>query len=80
MLINRVLALLDDRGMSVNQLAGVAGVSQGSLSLVLRGEKCPTLRTLDHLARALEVRPWELLRDPACDPDEDPDPVTLDGT
>jgi transcriptional regulator with XRE-family HTH domain len=47
------------------QLAFGAGVARNFLSDLGRGEKCPTLRTLDKLAEALDVSPLDLLHDPA---------------
>jgi len=49
------------KGLSVNRLADFAGLSSSYLSAVLRGEKSPTLRTLDRVATALEIDPFVLL-------------------
>ena len=58
----QVMARAKKRKWSVNRLADFAGVSRGYLSLVLRGKKTPTLRTVAAVATALEVEPWTLLK------------------
>lgn len=62
----RVTALADEKGWSINRLADFAGISRGYLSDVLRGKKAASLRTVALIASALECEPWELLR-PATD-------------
>ena len=52
-------------GLSQEQLAFRAGVTRNYVGGLERGEKSPTLRTLDKLAEALGVSPLDLLREPA---------------
>ncbi len=52
-------------GLSQEQLAFRAGVTRNYVGGLERGEKSPTLRTLDKLAEALGVSPLDLLRDPS---------------
>jgi len=51
-------------GLSQEQLAFRAGVTRNYVGGLERGEKSPTLRTLDKLADALGVSPLDLLRAP----------------
>ena len=51
-------------GLSQEQLAFRAGVTRNYVGGLERGEKSPTLRTLDKLAEALGVSPLDLLRAP----------------
>ena len=48
-------------GMTQEQLAHEAGVHRTYVSLLERNEKSPTLKVLMRLARALNVRPSQLL-------------------
>ena len=59
---DRIKSLARERGYSVNRLADFAGMSGGYLSTVLRGQKSPTLRTLEKIADALEIDPLDLFR------------------
>ena len=49
--------------MTQEQLAHEAGVHRTYISLLERDEKSPTLKVVFRLARALGVRPSELLRE-----------------
>ncbi len=51
-------------GLSQEQLAFRSGVTRNYVGGLERGEKSPTLRTLDKLAEALDVSPLELVRAP----------------
>ena len=66
--IRRVLELAKKKGYSVNRLADFSGISRGHLSNVLRGQMSPTLRTLDRIADALDVKAKDLLEEPARKP------------
>jgi transcriptional regulator with XRE-family HTH domain len=50
------------RGLPLNTLADLAGVSHSQLYALLAGRKSVTLEWLAKVADALEVEPWELLR------------------
>lgn len=52
----------DERGWSVNRLADFAGLGRGYVSEMMRGEKIPTLTTVEKIADALEADPCELLK------------------
>lgn len=60
--VQRVDDLAKKNGWSHNRLANFADVSQGFLSEVMRCKRIPTLKTVQRLATALDVEPWELLR------------------
>jgi transcriptional regulator with XRE-family HTH domain len=51
-------------GLSQEQLAFRAGVTRNYVGGLERGEKSPTLRTLDKLAEALDISPLDLLTKP----------------
>ena len=51
-------------GLSQEELAFRAGVTRNYVGGLERGEKSPTLRTLDKLAEALGVSPLDLLGAP----------------
>lgn len=70
-LISRIQELAEKRGFSINRLADAAGISRGYLSSVLRQKFSPSVKTLEKIALALEVPPFELLRPrPAVRPPE----------
>lgn len=52
-----------ERGLTQLGIAGATDLNQSYLSDLEHGNRNPTLTTLIRLARALEVRPSELLRD-----------------
>ena len=51
--------------LTQEKLAHLAGFHRYVVGLLERGERSPTLRTVDRLAQALSVPPLDLLRDPA---------------
>jgi transcriptional regulator with XRE-family HTH domain len=59
---DRIRLLAKQRGYSINRLAEFAGISGGYLSTVLRGQKSPTLRTIEKIADALEIDPFDLFK------------------
>lgn len=61
LLIANVEELAAQAGLSINRLADAAGISRSYLSAVMRGQKIPTMRTLDKLALALSVTPAYLV-------------------
>lgn len=54
-LTERLRALRSKRGLTLEQLAGQAGVSRSMISLIERGESSPTAAVLDRLAAGLGV-------------------------
>ncbi|WP_291037849.1 XRE family transcriptional regulator [Herbiconiux sp.] len=59
----RIREIRAQRGLTVAQLAGSAGVSSGLISQVERGLADPSLETLRQIARVLEVPLFELFVD-----------------
>jgi transcriptional regulator with XRE-family HTH domain len=63
---NRVARILrrerEKRGLSMNQVAERAGLSQQMVSYVERGMRNPTLETLLRMAAALEIDFAEMIR------------------
>jgi transcriptional regulator with XRE-family HTH domain len=51
------------RGWSRNQLADFAGISRGSISMIMNGTNSPTLRTLKRIAAALDLKLRDLIPD-----------------
>ncbi len=60
--------LRDAAGLSTRELAAAAGMSQPFLSQIERGASTPSMASVYRLARALGVRPGDLL--PAVEADE----------
>ncbi|MFZ0946463.1 MAG: helix-turn-helix transcriptional regulator [Syntrophobacteraceae bacterium] len=50
------------RKLSQEQLAELAGVHRTYIGMIERGEKNITLESIEKLAKALELKPEELLR------------------
>jgi transcriptional regulator with XRE-family HTH domain len=50
------------RGLSQDDAAHAAGLDRTTFGHVERAVKSPTLRTVENLARALEVRPIDLMQ------------------
>lgn len=53
--------LLDDRGMSGNQLAKATGIPQSSIAKKLRGVTAFDIDDVDRICRALDVKASDLL-------------------
>ena len=53
------------RGLTQEQLAARAGISVSYVSMLQRGQRSPPLETLEQLAKALGVKPVQLLGEPA---------------
>ena len=50
-------------GLSQEALGELAGVSQASISVLEKGEREPGILTVAGIARALQIRPSELIRE-----------------
>jgi transcriptional regulator with XRE-family HTH domain len=50
-------------GLSQDALAERSGLDRLNVGRIERGERSPRLDTLARIADALDVRPWELLRE-----------------
>ena len=61
-LTHRLRQLADEKGWSLNRLADFAGISRGSMSTLMGPKGNPTLRTMEKIAKALEVEAPDLLR------------------
>jgi len=57
----KVLSLMQDKGISQKQLAGLSGISESSLSRYLHNEKRPRLDIVVNVAKALRVETGYLL-------------------
>ena len=55
------------RGLSQAELAAAVGLSSNHLGVLERGEKVPTLETVEALAKALKLSVAELVADEASD-------------
>lgn len=64
----RIRQLRKERQLSLPALAQASGISRGHLSDIERGMAVMTLRTLLHLADALEVPPYLICMVPKDDP------------
>lgn len=64
---SRIRALRKQRGYTVEMLADAVGVHKGHLSRIERGEKTPSLGTLETIASVLEVGMAELFGEKAGD-------------
>lgn len=58
----RLRRVREAKGMSMNQVASLAGLDQVAISRIEKGERSPTLRTLLKIADALEVTLSDELR------------------
>lgn len=67
----RVKALRAERGLTIAELAALAGLSGGLISQIERGNSNPSMRTLEKLRSALGANFWEF-RDPLPAPDASP--------
>lgn len=65
-LARRLRALIESRQLSQSTLARMSGVAQKTISNVLNysgaSDRHATIETVEALARALGLQPWELLR------------------
>jgi SOS-response transcriptional repressor LexA len=53
-------------------IADIAGISQATVSRVLKGKKLPGVDSLEGWAKALECNPYDLLREESISPRESP--------
>lgn len=60
--INRIKDLIDERGITVNKLATLSGITQSTLENIMAGNtKNPKLKTLHRLSIGLGITVSELL-------------------
>lgn len=60
----RVKKILKEKGMTSLMLSEIMGVSQETISKMIGSKGNPTLDSLNKLAKALNVKAWELMEDP----------------
>jgi transcriptional regulator with XRE-family HTH domain len=60
-LIGRIRAVAEERGMPMSHLAARAGISRSSLWEVMNGRASPTLDWVQRIAEVLEVEPLALM-------------------
>lgn len=64
----RLQTLIDERGITVNRLATLSGITQSTVENVIHGKtKNPKLKTLHRLAVGLDMTVSELLDFPEMD-------------
>ena len=66
--VHCIRAWRNHRKLTMEQLAELSGISAAMISSLERGKSAYTQSTLEKLAKALQVQPWQLL---ACEPDND---------
>ena len=60
--VNRIRQLCNERGISINKLAGMSDVKQSTLDNIMRGlTKNPRIKTLHKVALAFSMTPAEFL-------------------
>ena len=57
---DRIRTLIKKRNTTAEKVAFEAEISKSYLSAILRGKKSPTVRTLEKIARTLEVQVRDL--------------------
>lgn len=57
-----IRALREERGMTQEEFAELAGLHRTYISQLERGQKSPSLRTLWSLAEALKTRPSNIIK------------------
>lgn len=58
---NRITEFRNERGLTVEELAGMADMSPSFVSLLARGKRNVSLKNLEKLAAALDCSPQELI-------------------
>jgi transcriptional regulator with XRE-family HTH domain len=62
--------LRENKNLTMSQLSAISKVAQSSISLIENGKRIPNKKTLEKLAKALEVNVEELLNDNANEDNE----------
>lgn len=65
----RLKELREERGLSTTELARLAGVSRGYISLIENGQRQINARLLEALSKALRCSPVDLIDDGSLSPD-----------
>ena len=58
--VQRILQLLNERGLTQSQLAEASGLALGTVNRIIKGKQKLMPNTLDKIARALNVEPYTL--------------------
>lgn len=58
---NVLKKLRNDKGLSQEELGFESGYHRTYISLLERGKKSPSLKTIFHLAKALEIEPSDIM-------------------
>ena len=74
-----LLRILNQRGITAYRLSKMSGVSQASLSLILRGKRGTTLSVLEVISTSLDLPPWAILVE-GYNPDHNPEEVVASTT
>ena len=77
--VENVMAILEERRITNNELARMAGISSGGISKMLRPDGNPSLKNMESIANALGVQLSDLLanRNGLPSVDSRPDDETL---
>lgn len=67
---NAIAKVRQEKGITQEVLSGLADIGRTHLSAIERGERKPTLETLWRIARALDLRPSQLVNRIECEIDE----------
>lgn len=62
---NRLTAIMQQQGKTAAQVAQMTGLHPSNMTGFMRGQKNPTLQTIDRFAQAFGLPLWHLVQDPA---------------
>lgn len=54
--------LRQERGLSQESLSSMAGLDRTYISMLERGKRKPSLETIEKIAKALDMKSWELIK------------------
>lgn len=54
--------IMEERRLTITDVANKTGITNANISRILHGKASPTLETIERIARALEIEPYELLK------------------
>jgi len=64
-IIRRILNLIDERGLTVNKLSTISGITQSTLNNIVNGRnKSTTASTIKKICDGLEITITEFFNDP----------------
>lgn len=55
--------IMEERRLSITEVANKTGITNANISRILHGKTSPTLETIERIAKALGIEPYELLKD-----------------